>query len=50
MCWSVGAVSWDADWQSTAGWGKVVVVGMLRRDEGAVVYESMSPQTGVMGD
>lgn len=34
---------------SAVEWGKVVV-DMLRRDGGAVVYEVMSPQTGVMQD
>ena len=35
--------------KSAVEWGKVVV-DMLRRDGGAVVYEVMSPQTGVMQD
>ena len=35
--------------KSAVEWGKVVV-DMLRRDGGAVVYEVVSPQTGVMQD
>lgn len=49
VIWVLGEYADMLTRQSAVEWGKVVV-DMLRRDGGAVVYEVVSPQTGVMQD